>query len=39
MIGSELLNAMSVSASGMRAQGTRIRVVSENVGQTHIAVR
>lgn len=30
-MGSELLNAMSVSASGMRAQGTRIRVITENV--------
>ena len=30
-MGSELLNAMSISASGMRAQGTRIRVITENV--------
>jgi flagellar basal-body rod protein FlgC len=28
---SELLNAMAISASGMRAQGTRVRVVTENV--------
>lgn len=28
---SDLLNAMSISASGMRTQGTRIRVISENV--------
>jgi flagellar basal-body rod protein FlgC len=28
---SEIMNAMSVSASGMRAQGTRLRVISENV--------
>ena len=28
---SEILNAMKVSAMGMRAQGTRIRVISENV--------
>lgn len=28
---SELLNAMAISAHGMRAQGTRIRVITENV--------
>lgn len=28
---SELLNAIQVSATGMRTQGTRIRVVTENV--------
>tara|TARA_B100002003_G_C14029825_1_gene496463 strand:+ start:631 stop:1050 length:420 start_codon:yes stop_codon:yes gene_type:complete len=28
---SELLNAMSISANGMRAQGARIRVITENV--------
>lgn len=28
---SELMNSISVSASGMRVQGTRIRVISENV--------
>lgn len=27
----DLLNAIKISASGMRAQGTRLRVVSENV--------
>ncbi len=30
-MGSELLNAMEISASGMRAQGTRVRVITENV--------
>lgn len=30
-MGSEILNAMKISASGMRAQGTRLRVLSENV--------
>ncbi len=30
-MGSELLNAMSISASGMRVQGSRLRVISENV--------
>ena len=28
---SELLNAMAISAHGMKAQGTRIRVITENV--------
>ncbi len=28
---SEILDAMKISAQGMRAQGTRIRVISENV--------
>ncbi len=28
---SELYNAMHISATGMRAQGTRVRVVTENV--------
>jgi len=28
---SEILNAIQVSASGMRAQGSRIRVITENV--------
>lgn len=28
---SDILNAMMISASGMRTQGTRIRVISENV--------
>ena len=27
----DILNAMTISANGMRAQGTRIRVISENV--------
>lgn len=30
-MGSEILDAMKISAHGMRAQGTRIRVISENV--------
>lgn len=30
-MGSELLNAMKISAMGMRAQGTRIRTITENV--------
>lgn len=30
-MGSEILDAMKISAQGMRAQGTRIRVISENV--------
>ncbi len=30
-MGSELLNAMQISAMGMRAQGTRVRVITENV--------
>lgn len=28
---SELLNAMKISSMGMRAQGTRLRVITENV--------
>ena len=28
---SPILDAMSISASGMRAQGTRLRVISENI--------
>jgi len=28
---SELLNAIQISASGMRAQGARVRVITENV--------
>lgn len=28
---SDILNSMKISAQGMRAQGTRIRVVSENI--------
>jgi len=27
----DILNAMTISANGMRAQGTRIRVISENI--------
>ncbi len=34
-MGSELLNAMQISASGMRAQGTRIRVITENVANAN----
>ena len=34
-MGSELLDAMQISASGMRAQGTRIRVISENVANAN----
>ena len=30
---SEILNAMQISAMGMRAQGERIRVISENVAK------
>ncbi|MEM7650776.1 MAG: flagellar basal body rod protein FlgC [Pseudomonadota bacterium] len=32
---SEILNAMQISASGMRAQGTRIRVITENVANAN----
>jgi flagellar basal-body rod protein FlgC len=28
---SEILNAMQISAMGMRAQGTRLRVITENI--------
>ena len=31
MTGSEILNSMKISASGMRAQGTRIRMITENI--------
>ncbi len=34
----ELLNAMSVAASGMRAQSTRLRVVSENLANADTTV-
>ena len=34
-MGSEVLNAMMISASGMRTQGTRIRVISENVANAN----
>lgn len=33
-MGSELLNSMSISASGMRVQGTRLRVISENIANS-----
>lgn len=32
---SEIYNAMHVSASGMRTQGTRIRVITENVANAN----
>ncbi len=31
---SEILNAMSISAAGMRTQGMRVRVISENVANS-----
>lgn len=34
---SEILNAMKISAMGMRAQGTRIRVVTENIANASTA--
>lgn len=33
-MGSELFNAMAISASGMKAQGMRMRVVSENLANS-----
>ncbi|HBR69876.1 MAG TPA: flagellar basal body rod protein FlgC [Rhodospirillaceae bacterium] len=36
-MGSELLNAMQISAMGMRAQGERIRVITENVANADTA--
>ena len=33
-MGSELFNAMAISASGMKAQGTRMRVISENLANS-----
>lgn len=33
----EIMNAMAVSAMGMRAQGTRIRVISENIANADTA--
>ena len=32
---SEILNAMSISASGMRTQGARLRVLSENIANAN----
>ncbi len=32
---SEIMNAMKISAMGMRAQGTRIRVIAENVANAN----
>lgn len=37
MTSSDILNAMMISASGMRAQGTRIRVISENIANADTA--
>lgn len=34
---SELINAMQISAAGMRAQGERIRVISENIANADTA--
>ena len=34
-MGSEILDAMKISANGMRAQGTRIRVITENVANAN----
>lgn len=31
----DLFNAMQISASGMRAQGTRVRVITENVANAN----
>lgn len=31
----ELINAMNVSVSGLKAQGTRIRVISENIANAN----
>ncbi len=36
-MGSEILNAMKISATGMRAQGTRVRVITENVANADTA--
>ena len=32
---SEILNAMKISAMGMRAQGARVRVISENIANAN----
>lgn len=37
MAADEILGAMSISASGMRAQSTRVRVVSENLANSGTA--
>jgi flagellar basal-body rod protein FlgC len=37
MAGDEIFGAMSISASGMRAQSTRVRVVSENLANAGTA--
>lgn len=34
-MGSEILNAMQISAAGMRAQSARIRVISENLANAN----
>ena len=34
----ELLNAMNIAASGMRAQSTRLRVVSENLANADTSI-
>jgi len=34
-VSSEILNAMQISAMGMRAQGSRIRVIAENVANAN----
>ncbi|HEX9836936.1 MAG TPA: flagellar basal body rod protein FlgC [Alphaproteobacteria bacterium] len=31
----DLINAIKISASGMKAQGTRLRVISENIANTN----
>lgn len=36
-MGSELLDSMTISAQGMRVQGTRIRVISENIANADTA--
>jgi len=34
-MGSDLLTAMDISAAGMRAQGTRVRVITENIANAN----
>lgn len=36
-MGSEILDSMAISAQGMRVQGTRIRVISENIANADTA--